>query len=137
MVDKYGRFRRNHYHYFQTARFNSEDGVGRFHSATSYICTKLHGVVPQETAFSMEATHLPSLLCHIRSNQRGYISAQPGRSNFIVLRHHCLLNFKPDSGQIRVSAFGVCVQITDKLTVALCHFNTYMRHMLINSVYIL
>lgn len=85
----------------------------------------------------MVATHLCALLCHNKSNQRGYKSAQPERMKFVVLQHHCSSPFKPDSGQIRVSALGVCVYVIDKLTVALCHFNPYMRHMLIDSVYIL
>ena len=137
LVGKYGRFRRTHYHDFQIAIFNSEDGVRRFFEATSYICTKWHGILSQKTAFSMVPTHLCALLCHIRSNQRGCKSAQTERRKFVVLQPHCSSPFKPDSGHIRVSALGVCVYITDKLTVALCHFNPYMRHMHIESVYIL
>jgi hypothetical protein len=137
LVDKYRRFRRTHYHDFQISIVNSEDGLRRFFYLTSYICTKWHGVLSQKTAFPMVATHLCALLCHFQSNQRGYKSAQPERRKFVVLQHHCSSPFKPDSGQISVSALGVCVYIIDKLTIALCHFNPYMRHMLINSVYIL
>jgi len=108
LVDKYRRFRRTHYHDFQTARFNSEEGV-RFFPQRLTICTKLHSVVSQMTAFSVVATHLRALLCHNRSNQTVCKSAQPERRKFTVLQHHCSSPFKPDSGQIPVYTLGVCV----------------------------